>query len=109
MKDSSEDVLKFVHLLEEHIDVLLKSQTTLNKKKKDEAVALIIPKWLDISKTELSQASLFKKINNLKTRAKSALKCGKTLNEWQDKLLKITVSPLYHTFSVAYEFIEKIL
>lgn len=96
MADASEDVAKFVLLLEDHKDVLSKSQTSFNKKKKDEAVALIIPKWLDISKTQLTQASLFKKINNLKTRAKSALKCGKTLNEWQAKLLKIIVSPSRH-------------
>lgn len=102
MADSSEVVLKFVLLLEDYKDVLLKSQTSLNKKK-DEAVSLIIPKWLDISKTELTPASLFKKISNLKTRAKSALQCGKKLNEWQVKLLKIVVSPLNDIKFMAYK------
>lgn len=92
MTDASDDVLKFVLLVEEHADVLSKSQTTINKKKKDEA--LIISKWHDISKIQLTSTSLLKKINNLKTRAKSASKRGKTLNEWQVKLLEMVVSPL---------------
>lgn len=91
MTDASEDVLRFVLLIEEHVDVLLKSQTNLNKKKKEEVVALIIPKWKEILKTELTQGSLFKKVNNLKTRAKSALKSGKDLSEWQAKILEIMV------------------
>lgn len=95
-KMSDENVFKFVVLLEEHTDVLLKSQTTLSKNKKNTAVALIIPKWEEISKSKLSQASLFKKINNLKTRAKSALRSGKSLSEWQAKLLKIIVSSVKH-------------
>lgn len=92
MSEATEEVLKFVILLEEHIDVISKSQTSLNKKKKDEAAALIITKWQSISKKKLTQSNLFKKINNLKTRAKSAYKCGKTLNEWQAKLLKLIVN-----------------
>lgn len=93
MSDSCE-VWKFVLLIEKHVDILLKSQTISNKNKKKEAVALLIPKWEEISKIKLTQATLFKKINNLKARAKAAVKSGKTLDEWQAKLLKIMVSPV---------------
>lgn len=91
MADASENVLQFVYLIEQHIDVLLKSQTILNKKKKEEAATTIIHKWQESSKTPLTLVSLFKKINNLKSRAKSALKSGKPLSEWQAKILEIMV------------------
>lgn len=88
---SVDDAAKFVALIEQHIDVLLKPQSTENKKKKDEAVCLIIPKWEELSKVKLSQAALFKKISNLKAWTKSALKAGKQLNEWQNKMLNLMV------------------
>lgn len=110
MVDDTKDVLKFVLLLEDHKDVLSKSQTSSNKKKKEEAADLIISKWVDISKSQLTQASLFKKINNLKTRAKSALKCGKKVNEWQAKLLQIIVSSLSHMrYKICFKNIIKFL
>lgn len=87
MSEASEEILKFVLLIEQHTDVLLKSQTISNKKKKEEAADLIISKW----QTKLTKASLFKKISNLKTRAKSALKNGKRVNEWHTKILGIVV------------------
>lgn len=91
MSEASEDVLKFVLLVEQHKDVLLKSQTSSNKEKKKAAALSIIFKWEEISKTKLTDASLLKKISNLKTRAKAALNSGKPINEWQIKILGIGV------------------
>lgn len=91
MAEALEDVLKFVLLVEQHKDVLLKSQTSLNKEKKKAAAISIIVKWEEISKTRLTDASLLKKISNLKTRAKAALNSGKPINEWQMNILRIGV------------------
>ncbi|XP_037047204.1 uncharacterized protein LOC119081988 [Bradysia coprophila] len=94
MAEASEDVLKFVLLVEQHIDVLLKSQTVSNKEKKKAAAASIIQKWEQISKVKSTDASLLKKISNLKTRAKAAQKSGKPMNDWQIKILRITSDDL---------------
>lgn len=91
MSEVCEDVLKFVLLVEQHKDVLLKSQTRSNKEKKKAAALSIVEKWEEMSKTKLTDASLLKKINNLKTRAKAVLKSGKPINEWQTKILGIWV------------------
>lgn len=92
MTTDSTESMKFVLLIEEHKDVLLISQAAEFKKKKTEAVGKIIPKWTEISGKTLTQASLFKKINNFKSRAKSVSNSGKTLSDWQIKLLEIVVN-----------------
>lgn len=89
-----DEVMKFVVLIEEHQDILLKSQKTAQKQKKAEAVDKIIPKWTEISGKTLTQVSLFKKISNLKSRAKDAMKLERPLNAWQTKLLELAVSYL---------------
>lgn len=85
-----DDNLKFVLLIEDYKDVLEKSQVPSIRKKKDLAVSLFIEKWREICGTELTQLSLLKKINNLKTRAKSAHVKGAPLTAWQTKILELT-------------------
>lgn len=91
MAQSSDENLNFVILLEENKDVLEKSQVPSVKKKKEEAIVIFIEKWAKISGKELSQAALLKKINNLKTRAKTALNKEAPLADWQSKILEIKV------------------
>lgn len=99
MASEINEVLKFVLYIEEHMDVLTKSQINEKKKqKKTEAADKIINKWRDLTGKTLTQASLFKKINNIKSRAKSALSSGKPLIGWQKKILEITVSLLLEQF-----------
>lgn len=88
----------FVLYIEEHSDVLTKSQVREQKQKKAEAADKIINKWRDLTGKTLTQVSLFKKMNNIKSRAKLALNSGKPLNEWQNKILEITVSLLSPQF-----------
>lgn len=85
-----EENLKFVLLIEEFKDILEKSQVPSAKKKKEEAAALFIEKWKEISAKELTTPSLLKKITNLKVRAKSAYNKGAKLTPWQLKLMEIT-------------------
>lgn len=88
------DALQFVLCIEEHSDVLTKSQVQEQKQKKTDAAFKFINKWKDLTGNTLTQASLFKKINNMKSRAKAAVNSGKPLNEWQSKILFIAVSLL---------------
>lgn len=92
MASDSAESAKFVLLVFEHKDVLIKSQVADLKQKKVEAVETIIAKWREISGKTLTLTSLYKKINNLKSRAKTALSGGKTLSDWQLKLLEIEVN-----------------
>ncbi len=91
MELSSDENLNFVKMLEENKDVLEKSQVPSAKKKKEEAIAIFIENWAKISGKVLSQSTLLKKVNNLKTRAKSALTKGSVLTDWQYKILGIQV------------------
>lgn len=91
MSEISGDILKFVALVVKHSDVLIKSQTSSSKEKKKAGALHIIQKWEDISKTRLTEETLLKKISNLKTRAKAALKSGKPMSAWQVQLLGVNV------------------
>lgn len=93
MATNCDEFTKFVLLIEEHKDILIKSQAKAEKQKKDEAVSAILPKWKEISGKELTQMSLLKKLNKIKSRAKSASISNKPLSDcWQRKILEITVS-----------------
>lgn len=92
MASELNEVCKFVLFIEEHVDVLSKSQTKNQKQKKSEAADQIIEKWKTMTGKTLNHAALLKKIHNLKSRAKTALNGGKALNEWQRKILEICVS-----------------
>lgn len=86
--------LKFVLLLEENKDILAKSQVPSIKKKKEEAMSIFIEKWSAVSAKEITSAALLTKVNNLKTRAKSALKRGSQLTAWQSKILNMKVKTI---------------
>lgn len=94
MESDSDESTKFVSLIEEHKDVLIKSRLVELTKRKEAAAVEIIKKWTDIAGKTLTQVALYKKINNFKSRAKSASSSGKKLSEWQSKLLKIEVNKL---------------
>lgn len=91
MASDTAESAKFALLVLEHKDVLIKSQAADLKQKKNEAVETIVAKWCEISGKTLTQQTLYKKINNLKSRSKTALSGGKTLNHWQIKLLEMEV------------------
>lgn len=91
MESDSVESSKFVFLIEEHKDVLIKSKVVELTKRKEAAAAEIIRKWAEVAGKTLTQAALYKKINNFKSRAKLALSSGKKLSDWQTKLLKIEV------------------
>lgn len=91
--DSSEST-KFVLLIEEHKDVLIKSRAVEQTRKKEAAAAEIIKKWNELAGKPLTQPLLYKKINNIKSRVKTALSGGKALSEWQSKFLEIEVNEL---------------
>lgn len=82
--------LNFVILIEENKDILEKSQAPSAKKKKEEACIEFVDKWAKLSGKQLTHSALLKKINNLKTRAKSDHNKGKVLALWQTKILEIT-------------------
>lgn len=92
------ETIKFVRFIEEHLDVLSKSQTKEQKQKKSEAADKIVEKWKNVTGKTLNHGSLLKKINNLKSRAKTALSSGKPLSEWQTKILEICCVS-YHLLS----------
>lgn len=92
MSNESDEVIKFVQYIEDDIHVLIKSQTKDQKEKKNQAADRIISKWKDLTGKTLDHGSLLKKINNLKSRAKTTQNSGKTLNEWQRKILELGVS-----------------
>lgn len=85
-----DEKLNFVILMEESKDVLEKSQAPSAKKKKEEACIEFVDKWAKLSGKQLSHSALLKKINNLKTRAKSDHNKGKALTLWQTKILELT-------------------
>lgn len=89
MAASSEENYKFVHLIDELKDVLEKCQVPSAKKKKEEAATIFIERWKELTGKELTQPGLFKKITNLKVRAKSARNKGVELSIWQTRLLEI--------------------
>lgn len=98
MSLSKDENLNFVQLIEQNKDILETSKKPSAKKKKDEAVALFIEKWKEMYGTQLTQSTLLKKINNLKTRSKSAVSNKAPLKTWHTKLLELTkVYRFYHT------------
>lgn len=92
--ESDSESTKFVSLIEEHKDVLIKSRLVELTKQKEAAAAEIIKKWTEITGKTLTQVTLYKKINNFKCRAKSSSSSGKKLSDWQSKLLEIEVNKL---------------
>lgn len=91
--------MAFVSLLEEHKDAICKSQVADLKKKKEEALLTINKKWAEISGKTLTQSALMKKINNKKSRTKTAIKEGKPLADWQIKMKNLlTVLPKHNFF-----------
>ena len=94
MEPDSGESIKFVFLIEEHKDVLIKSRAVEQTKRKEAAAAEIIKKWSVVAGKTLTQVGLYKKINNFKSRVKTALSSGKPLSEWQSKLLDIEVNNL---------------
>lgn len=98
MESDSAESTKFVLLIVEHKDVLIKSREVEMMKRKEAAAAEIIKKWTEIASKTLSQANLYKKINNLKSRAKLTLNSGKKLSDWQLKLLlEVEVTKFIYT------------
>lgn len=88
--ENCDDNMKFVVLVEEFKIILGKSQNSVIKKAKLEAVNALINKWTLISGKKLTHAAVSKKISNLKVRSKTASSKGYPLSEWQVKLLEIT-------------------
>ncbi len=102
MESNSDESTKFVCLIVEQKDVLTKSRVVELTKRKETAAAEIIKKWSEISGKTLTQAGLYKKINNFnKSRAKLALSSGKQLSDWQSKLLEIVVNKFCLSIFVA--------
>lgn len=91
MQDSQDESMTFVNLLHDYKDILDISQIPEHKKKKKEATELFIPKWESVCGKKLSQAALFKKVNNIKSRCKSAVIKKKPLAPWQLKFVELTV------------------
>lgn len=91
MLDSDDDNMTFVNLLEEYKDILDTSQIPEHKKKKKEAADKFITKWESICGKKLSQAALFKKISNIKSRSKSAMTKNKPLSTPQLKFMELSV------------------
>lgn len=89
MSIDSNETLKFVKIIAANIDVLIKSQTKDQKNKKCEAADKIISEWKDLTGKALDHGSLLKKINNLKSRAKTSQSSGKALSDWQSKILEL--------------------
>lgn len=89
MAQPIEDNANFVEMIFENQDILEKSQVPSAKKKKEAATLVLIEKWRELSGKELTHSALWKKITNLKVRAKSALTRNVPLSGWQSKLLEM--------------------
>lgn len=92
MASASDETTNFVQLIENNKDILSKSQLKVHKIRKAEASDVIVNEWKKIFGKKLTQATLLKKLNNIKSTAKCAFDSGKPLVDWQRKILDITVS-----------------